>query len=231
MAEQKLTDIAEICERYSVTSRALRFYEEEGLIESTRVAGSARRKYTDEQICRIQEILTLRTIGISVAEIKEYLSGNVSLKEVVRLRKAEIIVSVERKLCEIKLLNETLMALDDEDRTLDVKAVSREDRTETTELIEIARKCSEYMVSEHFELIYPYFSKTMTEYMPIDSFRAVWRDSITGIGEYVKLGKTYIGEEDSHTIYQEIIFTKITMRIKFVFHEHIIHGLWQSYVE
>ena len=72
MDETKLIDISEICEQFSISSRTLRFYEEEGIIESTRVEGSARRKYSLEQIARIREVLTLRAIGISVKEIREY---------------------------------------------------------------------------------------------------------------------------------------------------------------
>lgn len=242
MTELDYADISKICERFNVTSRTLRFYEEEGLIESTRILNSSRRKYTEEQIFRIQEILTLRAIGISVAEIKEYLSGNVSLKEAVYLRRAEIVAAVESKMREIRMLNETLMALDNGEELLPTKIAAKKDgaveRVEniskdrcTGERVEIARKCAEYMVAEKFEQVYPYFSGTLTEYMPVDSFKAMWRDSITGVGEFVALGKTIVSDEADYIIFQDIVFRKVTMRLKYVFHDNTIHGLWQSYTE
>lgn len=229
MNEGGFTDIKEVCEKYNVTSRALRFYEEEGLIESTRDADSARRKYTSEQMGRIREILTLRAIGISVKEIKEYLKGNVSLKEAVHLRKAEIIASIESKIREIKMLNETLMAIEDGENVFNLDTKSK--KSSTSELTEIARKCAGHMVEGESEKIYPFLSKTMLEYMPIDSFKAMWRDSITGVGDFMRMGETTVSSESDDIVFQEIIFANVKMQIKFVFRNKIIHGLWQSYIE
>ena len=244
MDETKLIDISEICEQFSISSRTLRFYEEEGIIESTRVEGSAHRKYSLEQIARIREVLTLRAIGISVKEIREYLLGNTSLNEVVHLRKAEIMASIESKTREIELLNQTLMAMDDgEDifeaaamietpKKRDAKNRENEDTEKVTaQRMEIVRKCAEWIIQDHLEKLYPYFSQQLREYMPEAAFRATWRDCITGAGKFQRLGETSLSNESEKVLLQRFHFEKVTVQMKFVFHNLIIHGIWTSFVE
>ena len=249
MDETKLIDISEICEQFSISSRTLRFYEEEGIIESTRVEGSARRKYSLEQIARIREVLTLRTIGISVKEIREYLQGSASLKEIVHLRKAEIIASIESKSREIELLNQALMAMDDGENLFEVadmfetpakrnkKATgngpmgNNAPESKTDQRMEIVRKCAEWIIQDHLEKLYPYFSQQLREYMPESAFRATWRDCITGAGKFQSLGETYPDNESENVVLQKLHFEKVTVQMKFVFHNLIIHGLWTSFVE
>lgn len=237
MDETKLIDISEICEQFSISSRALRFYEEEGIIESTRVEGSARRKYSLEQIARIREVLTLRTIGISVKEIREYLQGNASLRDIVHLRKAEIIASIESKTREIELLNQTLMAMDDGENVFETapgyekSAENKVADKMTAQRMEIVRKCAEWIIQDHLEKLYPYFSQQLREYMPESAFRATWRDCITGAGKFQSLGETYPDNESENVVLQKLHFEKVTVQMKFVFHNLIIHGLWTSFVE
>ena len=237
MDETKLIDISEICEQFSISSRALRFYEEEGIIESTRVEGSARRKYSLEQIARIREVLTLRAIGISVKEIREYLQGSASLREIVHLRKAEIIASIESKTREIELLNQTLMAMDDGENVFEKAprfekaAANKVADNLVAQRMEIVRKCAEWIIQDHLEKLYPYFSQQLCDYMPESAFRATWRDCITGAGKFQSLGETYPDNESENVMLQKFHFEKVTVQMKFVFHNLIIHGLWTNFVE
>ena len=249
MDETKLVDISEICDRFGISSRTLRFYEEEGIIASTREEGSSRRKYSAEQIARIREVLTLRAIGISVKEIKEYLQGNASLKEIVHLRKAEIIASIESKSREIELLNQALMAMDDGEDLFGAgdlfetpakrnkKATgngptgNKAPESKTAQRVEIVRNCAEWIIQDHLEKLYPYFSKQLREYMPESAFRATWRDCITGAGKFHRLGETCPDNESENVVLQKFHFEKVTVLMKFVFHNLIIHGLWTSSVE
>ncbi len=64
-------DITEVCTRLGTTSRPLRYYEEQGLIESTTDYPSRRRRYTEAQVDAIRQVLALRTLGLSVAAIRE----------------------------------------------------------------------------------------------------------------------------------------------------------------
>lgn len=60
-----------MCESFAVTARALRFYEDEGLLAPER-RGSA-RLYSDRDRARLTWILRGKRVGFSLREIKEML--------------------------------------------------------------------------------------------------------------------------------------------------------------
>lgn len=60
--------IGEVSKIAGVSTRTLRFYEEEGLLKPTRGPNGYRR-YTPADIDRLQEILLLRHMGVGTAEI------------------------------------------------------------------------------------------------------------------------------------------------------------------
>ena len=65
-----LKKIGEVAEQLSTTPRALRFYEEEGLVSARRTPGGT-RLYSEEDIARFHAILRLAHSGIPLALIKE----------------------------------------------------------------------------------------------------------------------------------------------------------------
>lgn len=64
---QKIRDLAR---RYEVTPRTLRYYEEIGLLWSERTEDSAYRQYGPTAIARLEQILLLRRLRLSVREIQ-----------------------------------------------------------------------------------------------------------------------------------------------------------------
>lgn len=74
--------IRQIAEEFGLTLRALRFYEQRGLFHPQR-SGSAcgwqARLYTDETRARIAEVVELRRLGFTVAEI---LKGGITRKQI-----------------------------------------------------------------------------------------------------------------------------------------------------
>jgi DNA-binding transcriptional MerR regulator len=67
----ELFGIAELCREFGVTLRALRFYEDKGLLAPRRVNGT--RVYTRRDRARLALILRAKAIGSPLAEIKHYL--------------------------------------------------------------------------------------------------------------------------------------------------------------
>ncbi len=63
--------IAEVCERYGVSPRALRFYETKGLLAPRRINGT--RVYSHIDRARLTRILRAKSLGTSLSEIKHYL--------------------------------------------------------------------------------------------------------------------------------------------------------------
>lgn len=65
----ELTKIHEVSARYGVTARTLRYYEDVGLIKSIRSDEYAYRLYDDGALRRLEQILVLRKLDISVKDI------------------------------------------------------------------------------------------------------------------------------------------------------------------
>jgi DNA-binding transcriptional MerR regulator len=64
--------IGEVAERTSVTQRALRFYEEKGLLKPPSRMEGGFRLYSEDDVRRVEQIKRLqKLLGFSLAEIKE----------------------------------------------------------------------------------------------------------------------------------------------------------------
>jgi DNA-binding transcriptional MerR regulator len=66
--------IAEVARMSKVTSRTLRHYDAVGLLRPARVANNGRRYYEREQLLRLQQILLLRELGLSLAAVADLLA-------------------------------------------------------------------------------------------------------------------------------------------------------------
>ena len=70
--ERELKSIAEASESLGVTQRTLRFYEDKGLIQPSRVG--TMRVYSRREMGRMRLILRGKRLGFSIREIGEFLS-------------------------------------------------------------------------------------------------------------------------------------------------------------
>jgi DNA-binding transcriptional MerR regulator len=70
-AATELFGITELCREYGISLRALRFYEDKGLLAPRRINGA--RVYTRRDRARLSLILRAKAIGSPLSEIKRYL--------------------------------------------------------------------------------------------------------------------------------------------------------------
>jgi DNA-binding transcriptional MerR regulator len=77
----KLIKIRDISAKYEISARTLRYYEDMGLITSTRSLDYAYRLYDEAAVKRLEQILILRKLSISIKDIQRIL--NTSGSEVV----------------------------------------------------------------------------------------------------------------------------------------------------
>lgn len=226
---KELFDITEICEQFHISSRTLRFYEEKGLIESVRTPSSNRRSYTREQVDKIRDVLALRAIGLSVKIIQEYLHGEVSLKEMVYLRKAEIYASIHAKQQEIYLLEDALAGIENGEnffqKTQESPALTDE------KLLQMVRTCSECIVQGRLEELYAHFSQQIKDYMPPQAFQNRWRDAVIGMGAFMKHGDAWKEPQVDTVYYHNLHFERMIIRLKYVFRGDVIHGFWLQHVD
>lgn len=103
----ELWGIGELCSEFGVTLRALRFYEDKGLLAPRRVNGA--RAYTRGDRARLALILRAKAIGSPLAEIKRFLDlygrrgeGRTRQLEFVLRRTGEAIAELEAKRAKIE---------------------------------------------------------------------------------------------------------------------------------
>ncbi|TXC66353.1 MerR family DNA-binding transcriptional regulator [Piscinibacter aquaticus] len=114
--------MTELCREFGVTLRALRFYEDKGLLSPRRINGT--RVYTRRDRARLALILRAKAIGSSLSEIKHYLDlygdhgeGRAQQLNFVISRTDAAIAELEAKrahidatLAELRLINQTCRA-------------------------------------------------------------------------------------------------------------------------
>ena len=69
--QERLYGISELASELGITARAIRFYEAKGLLTPPRANGG--RVYTRRERARLKLILRAKSIGFSLAEVKQFL--------------------------------------------------------------------------------------------------------------------------------------------------------------
>lgn len=69
--QERLYGISELASELGITARAIRFYEAKGLLTPPRVNGG--RVYTRRERARLKLILRAKSIGFSLAEVRQFL--------------------------------------------------------------------------------------------------------------------------------------------------------------
>ena len=87
--------IKEVEEQTGLTRSNIRFYEKEKLIEPTRNDKNGYRDYSESDIENIKKIAYLRTLEISIEEIRNIMSDKVSLTEIIEKQAATIQTQIE----------------------------------------------------------------------------------------------------------------------------------------
>ena len=229
MYQKPLYDITEVCRMLGTTSRTLRFYEEKGIIQSTTIGTSSRRQYTEDQLSLVKNVLVLRTLGLSVKVIAELQNSGTDLKDAVLSKRAEIYASIESRVREINLLNEALSALESG------KNIFSENWQHSFDLNaeenEIARLCTDAILNGDDNILYEHLSPRLTQYMPKDVYRVVRKDTLEPLGDFVSIDKTVADDRLSNKLYCFVRYSKLGLKVTYVFHGEKIDGLWLGYYD
>ena len=229
MQDELLFDISYVCKMLGVTSRTLRFYEAKGIIQSTTSDISARRQYTEEQVSLIQNVLTLRMLGLSVRSIAELQGEGADLKAAVLSKRAEIYASIEKKMREIHLLNKAVSALES-GRNIYEESWESESTCCCKEL-EIAELCTNAIIGGDQSALYQYVSRRLLRYMPQEVFSAVYTDMMKQLGEFICIDNIEADESFPNRIYAYLRHTKMGLKITYVIHHETVDGLWLGYYD
>lgn len=68
--EKDYMSIGEVAKKMNVTVRTLQYYDREGVFSPTSLSDGGRRMYNDKDIVKLHQILSLKSLGFSLKEIK-----------------------------------------------------------------------------------------------------------------------------------------------------------------
>lgn len=106
----KLMNIHDATKCYGVSLRTLRYYEDMGLLESIRESNTTYRSYNSDQLHRLEQILMLRKLNLSIKEIKQIFDGKDSEFLLTLLHNKLSSIDVEiGNLTQLKLLISTFL--------------------------------------------------------------------------------------------------------------------------
>lgn len=92
-------------ERTGLSRSNIRFYEKEKLIEPSRNESNGYRDYSENDVENIKKIAYLRTLGISIEDIRSIISEKVTLQEMLEKQK-EVLKNQITDLNKVKLMCE-----------------------------------------------------------------------------------------------------------------------------
>ncbi|MDE5698326.1 MAG: MerR family transcriptional regulator [Lachnospiraceae bacterium] len=104
--------IKEVEERTGLARSNVRFYEKEGLIQPSRNERNGYRDYSEGDIEDIIKIAYLRTLGISVEEIRSMISETITLREVIE-RQRKVLEEQLTDLNQSKAMCDRMLSTDD----------------------------------------------------------------------------------------------------------------------
>lgn len=230
MNGEKLFDISTVCEMLGTTSRTLRFYEEKGLISSTKVDFSNRRQYTKEQVEKIKIIFTLRKLGLSLKTISDMQNSNLTPMQAVVARKSEIYEILAAKKREMNLLNEAILAIENGEDifSLDFLSVIKQ---RSQRRIQIVKECTTAIVYKDTETLYSHLSDSIKAKQPIVEYEKIMEKMFCGFGNFVSFGKIQFDRIFPDVIYHSANYQNMKLTIKYIFRGDIVSGYWMDYDE
>lgn len=104
--------IAEVAKKYELTPDTLRYYERIGLLPSVSRTAGGIRDYSEEDCRWVEYIKCMRSAGVSVETLVEYVTLFHQGKETIPARKKLLLEQREQIVAKIKELNAVLERLD-----------------------------------------------------------------------------------------------------------------------
>lgn len=120
--------IAEVSQKYGITADTLRYYERIGLIPPVNRNASGNRDYTEEDCNWVQFIKCMRSAGLPIEVLIEYVSMFQKGNSTIKARK-ELLMEQRSQLAEkIKDMQQTLERLDKKIGGYEERILAREEK-------------------------------------------------------------------------------------------------------
>jgi len=136
---------------------------------------------------------------------------------------------METHIRELNLLNEALFALESGKNIYTEEWQHLPD--ENAKEKHIAEICSTAILNGETDTLYKYFSSRLAQYMPKDVYMVVRKDTLSTLGSFICFDKTTVDENHPNKIYRFVRFSKLGLKITFVFCDCKVDGLWLGYYD
>lgn len=205
----ELVKIRDMTVKYGLSARTLRYYEDMGLIKSTRSPDYAYRMYDEENIKRLEQILILRKLNISIKDIQRifHTSGSEIVLEVLGKKVDDIDgqISLLHELKEIVLEFIHQIELADFGKESDVKLLYEKAKEIKTQIVNVDYDGNPSVVNRLLEVTEKLDNKVPDiMIVRIPKFRAV----TSGIMTFDELFGGDFGpwQEDHNHLFKPVIF-------------------------
>ncbi|MFD9811728.1 MerR family transcriptional regulator [Streptomyces sp. NPDC059080] len=117
--------IAEVARMSGVTSRTLRHYDGIGLLHPSGTGSNGHRRYGEPELLRLQQILLMRELGLSLREIRAVLDSRADRVAVLREHHARLLAERDRLTTLAGTVGRTLAALEEGREHPDMNGINR----------------------------------------------------------------------------------------------------------
>lgn len=113
--------VGEVAEKMGVSVRTLQYYDKEGLLSPSAQSEGGRRLYTDKDLVTLHQILSLKSLGFSLSDIKERLFSLDTPEDVAKVLEEQAndirqkIIALTASLAEIEQLREEILQMQEVD--------------------------------------------------------------------------------------------------------------------
>ncbi|MEW5871126.1 MAG: helix-turn-helix domain-containing protein [Chloroflexota bacterium] len=171
----KIGDFSKLC---LVSVRMLRYYEEMGLLEPVQVDPSTGyRYYSVEQLPRLNRILALKDLGLSLAQIASLLEEGLpaeQLRGMLRMKQAEIQLQVEEEQARLARVAARLRQIEQEQAAPPYEVILKQVEPQT--VASLRRLIPQpQIVSKMFEELFTHLERRGVK--PAGPPCAIWHDS------------------------------------------------------
>ena len=166
--------ISEVCKKLHTTSRTIRYYEQLGLIRTSRETPTAPRRLDSENTEKLRKILFLRQIGLTLDEISEIVRSGTDAAEVLRSKEKEIFAEIAALKQRIRLLERVTKAAETGG---DIYALEMEQSVSAEDQVrmKIAAHCLQCMREQRFSDILPFIAERLKPVCTAELLAETWR--------------------------------------------------------
>lgn len=177
----------DVCKKLNISSRTLRYYEELELIKSIRTSKNTEREFTKEEVDKIEEILTLRSLSFSLLCIKEFYQHKIPLNTLLQMQTKYLKDECDEIDKKIETIESAKTLLDEKNNLFQRKM---EDESNFKIQQEIAGRCVRELQKGNVNILHNHISNNAKMILKPSMLEELWQEVVAkngGIAEILSI--------------------------------------------